>query len=210
MTIIDEPGSAISNGWKRREREPMKTRAVLAAGALLAGVIGPVIMTQAASASEDESTICLVAANLNGGCIDQPPGSTSELQIDNGSQYYVATEGTVSNQFTNDRLNVDYKGDRIVELFNDPNHDRCIRVNASAPDQPVLGSPGAACEFVMGDNLNGSPNVYNTRLVSIGSSNDNGGSSPYYLQTRSLAKGTYISTDTVTNGRYTKWDTWMQ
>lgn len=188
----------------------MKIRAVLAAGTLFAGVIGPVIMIQPASASEDESTICLVAANLKGGCIDQPSGSTSQLQIDNGGEYFVATEGTVSNQFTNDTLNVDYKGDRIVELFNDTSHNRCIRVNASAPDQPVLGSPGAACEFVMGDNLNGSPDVYNTRLVSIGSSNDNGGSSPYYLQTRSLAKGSYISMDTVTNGRYTKWDTWMQ
>jgi hypothetical protein len=172
----------------------MRIRPLLAAGAVLIGGITPLTMTQSARA-ENIDYICLQAVGA-GACIDQPAGSTSQLQIDNGVGYYEDVVGTVSNQFSNDTLDNDYMGDPIYEFFNDGAHDRCIRVNASAPDQPVLGSPGAACEFVLSNE---------DRLVSIGSSNDNGGSSPYYLETRATAKGSFIITDTVTNGRYTKW-----
>lgn len=172
----------------------MRIRALLAAGALLTAGIAPLAMTQPASA-DNLLYVCLQAIGT-GACFDQPAGSTSQLQIDFGDAYSVHQDGTVTNQFTNDELNVDYRGAAIYEFYNDSAHDRCIRVNASAPDQPVLGSPGAACEFVYSNQ---------DRLVSIASSNDNGGSSPYYLQTRSTTKGSYISTDTVINGRYTAW-----
>ncbi|MGH3400257.1 MAG: hypothetical protein ACRDPO_36810, partial [Streptosporangiaceae bacterium] len=91
---------------------------------------------------------------------------------------------------------------QIIELFNNNNQNRCVRVNASAPDNPVLGSPGAACDFVAGTS-----NSEDTRLVSIASCNDNGGSSPFYLETRTLDKGASIILDTVLNGRYSEWDT---
>ncbi|MGH3401989.1 MAG: hypothetical protein ACRDRJ_05620, partial [Streptosporangiaceae bacterium] len=80
------------------------------------------------------------------------------------------------------QLDNDYAGHQIIELFNN-NQNRCVRVNASAPDNPVLGSPGAACDFVAGTS-----NSEDTRLVSIASCNDNGGSSPFYLETRTLDK----------------------
>lgn len=174
----------------------MQIRALLTAGALLAGIITPITMAQSARA-DTISYICLSAVGT-GACFDGPAGSKSQLQIDFGTAYYEDQVGTVSNQFNNDALNNDYRGAPIYEFFNDSAHDRCIRVNANAPDTPVLGSPGAACEFVY-SNLD--------RLVSIGSSNDNGGTSPWYLETRSTAKGSYIITDTVINGRYTKWIT---
>ena len=179
----------------------MRLRALLASGALLAGMMTPVVMTPPASADTD-SWVCLLAADDLGGCVDQPASSTAQLQIDNGAQFDVHPVGTVSNQFTNGQLDNDYSGHQILELFNNNNQNRCVRVNASAPDNPVLGSPGAACDFV-----EGSSNGEDTRLVSIASCNDNGGSAPFYLETRTLDKGASIILDTVLNGRYSEWDT---
>jgi hypothetical protein len=171
----------------------MRIRALLATGVLVAAGITPLAMTQPASAA-DLGYLCLSAVGT-GACIDGPASSTSELQIDYGAVYAEQPDGTVSNQFTNNELDVDYHGAPIYEFYNDAG-TRCIRVNASAPDQPVLGSPGAACEFVYSNE---------NRLVSIGSCNDNGGSSPYYMETRSTAKGSLVSMDTVLNGRYAAW-----
>lgn len=172
----------------------MRIRPLLAVGVLFAGGIAALATAQPARA-DTPVYICLSAVGT-GACIDGPASSTSQLQIDNGAVYYYKQVGTVSNQFSNDKLDNDYMGDAVYEFFNDSSEDRCIRVNASAPDQPVLGNPGAACEFVWSNQ---------DRLVSIGSSNDNGGGSPWYLETRATAKGSYIITDTVTNGRYTAW-----
>jgi hypothetical protein len=120
------------------------------------------------------------------------------LQIDNGYVYTTETDGTVTNQFTNNTLDVDYYHHTILEFFTQ-NGNRCIGSTPAHLTNLCRAVPAlhvSSCKAPAGGE---------SRLVSIASSNDNGGSSPYYLQTRSTSKGSYMSTDTVINGRYTEW-----